>query len=622
MNKEEMKLKKFVAWVLSAALLLSLLPVTAFAGGGTTELIWQEDFSEDPAEWTILDGNNDGYSFGWNAEEGCLQSGAIAGMGLLPPKPQSGEDYLISPTITLRENENVLTYDACALTDSPDVLYDVFVCPAGIPLDEELIAFLREPVYYDACYSWGSGTSWRTRKLDLTAYAGRNVRLVFRQRADAEGCAMKLDNIRIYRDEPDEILDKVTAFNVPAPRVGKQVSECRESEISFPAFANYELIPGSLTYYRIENEQSKVFNGTFARGEEYTLSFEVMAKPGSTVSEDGVASVDGKWAFFKSESSEVVLVEIYFNSLNEILDSVSVTVPPALAGREPVPNDGSVAEPDKCVLTDYAYLELNEEGESVGPLMGSPFELNRSYQIAVLLDAALGWEFTEHTKVSINGRNAQYAGSFERYHAYSVIVKVDHVLFTDVKPNHWFVDAVRFCYENGYMAGTGDGYSFSPNMPFSRAMFVTVLARIDGEDISGFTGSHFSDVKPGRWYAAAVEWAYQNGYAGGTGDGKFSPDAAVTRETLAVFFYNYTMKKWNAVDDEDWVDLSAYPDGDKVSGWAKEAMRWAVYHGLISGAAGTDGSLWLKPKSTATRAEVAQMVKNYCDYVHSLIADD
>ena len=52
-------------------------------------------------------------------------------------------------------------------------------------------------------------------------------------------------------------------------------------------------------------------------------------------------------------------------------------------------------------------------------------------------------------------------------------------------------------------------------MDFSRAMFVTVLAKIDGADVSGYAGSSFDDVEAGKWYSQNVEWAYQNGYASG-----------------------------------------------------------------------------------------------------------
>ena len=44
-------------------------------------------------------------------------------------------------------------------------------------------------------------------------------------------------------------------------------------------------------------------------------------------------------------------------------------------------------------------------------------------------------------------------------------------------------------------------------------------------------------------------------------------------------------------------------------------MRWAVYNGLISGVPGDGEWLYLKPKKTASRAEVAVIVMNFSHYL-------
>ena len=48
-------------------------------------------------------------------------------------------------------------------------------------------------------------------------------------------------------------------------------------------------------------------------------------------------------------------------------------------------------------------------------------------------------------------------------------------------------------------------------------------------------------------------------------------------------------------------------DAGSVSGYAWEAMCWATEQGILQGRS----SGYLVPKGTATRAEVAQMLKNY-----------
>ena len=108
-------------------------------------------------------------------------------------------------------------------------------------------------------------------------------------------------------------------------------------------------------------------------------------------------------------------------------------------------------------------------------------------------------------------------------------------------------------------------------------------------------------MKAGVWYAPNVEWAAQNGIVNGTGGGKFSPDKRVTREQMAVILYNYA--KFTKCDLTVRAGLlEQFPDGNKVSGYAKYAMEWAITHKIINGSGGK-----LDPSGTATRAQVAQI---------------
>lgn len=187
--------------------------------------------------------------------------------------------------------------------------------------------------------------------------------------------------------------------------------------------------------------------------------------------------------------------------------------------------------------------------------------------------------------------------------------------FTDVENGAWYADAAAFCYRNGLMSGTAAD-KFSPSMDFSRAMFVTVLAKIDGADVSEYNDISFSDVPSGEWYTKNVEWAYQNGYASGTGDGHFAPNAAVTREQIATFFYTYAMRSDYYVNTET-PEPAGYTDVRQISSWAKTEMYWAINVGLISGTSATTVS----PQKTATRAEVALIVKNFCNMLENNIID-
>ena len=180
--------------------------------------------------------------------------------------------------------------------------------------------------------------------------------------------------------------------------------------------------------------------------------------------------------------------------------------------------------------------------------------------------------------------------------------------YGDVPLDAWYTAGVLYCTEKGYMSGTGTG-TFSPGATLTRAMFVTILVKIDNADVSSYTGTPFKDVPTGKWYSKPVAWASAMGYAGGTGNGKFSPDAAMTRETLAQFFFNYSSKKGYDVSAS--ADLSKFTDAMKISGWARPAMSWAVGSGLISGTSATTVS----PKGSATRAQVAVIIMNYVEKI-------
>ena len=178
----------------------------------------------------------------------------------------------------------------------------------------------------------------------------------------------------------------------------------------------------------------------------------------------------------------------------------------------------------------------------------------------------------------------------------------------DIPDGKWYTTGVLYCYENGLMTGTGTD-TFSPDGTFTRAMFVTVLSKIDKADTSTYTGTSFSDVKTGQWYSKPIEWAFKNGYTSGLGDGTFGVNNPVTREQLAVFLYNYTVKK--GIKIKGAVSLSGYTDAGRVSSWAKNAVKWAVGNGLISGTSETT----LSPGASATRAQIALIVKNYVEKI-------
>lgn len=76
-------------------------------------------------------------------------------------------------------------------------------------------------------------------------------------------------------------------------------------------------------------------------------------------------------------------------------------------------------------------------------------------------------------------------------------------IFLDVDPDAWYKDAVQFAYDNGLMTGTS-ATEFAPDVTTTRAMIVSILARLEGVTAADDAG--FTDVDD-EWFATAVNWA-------------------------------------------------------------------------------------------------------------------
>lgn len=164
--------------------------------------------------------------------------------------------------------------------------------------------------------------------------------------------------------------------------------------------------------------------------------------------------------------------------------------------------------------------------------------------------------------------------------------------FTDTTSNAWYHDGVHYCVENSIMNGVGDQL-FAPNGTTTRAMIVTMLARLDGVDTSAGN----------TWYEAGVNWAVDKGISDGT-----NMQNPITREQIITMLYRFS--KMKNVDSSERADIQSYDDATSVSTWAMDAMQWACSTGVVNG----DNNC-LKPAKNATRAEVATLLMRFCENV-------
>ena len=174
--------------------------------------------------------------------------------------------------------------------------------------------------------------------------------------------------------------------------------------------------------------------------------------------------------------------------------------------------------------------------------------------------------------------------------------------FVDVS-HHWAADSIQFVVEKGYFAGTSEN-SFSPDVPMTRAMVVSVLGRI--ANAQGNTTTKFADIDQNQYYAPFIGWALENKIASGVSETEFNPNANITREQLAVMFLNFIKSQGYAFDAEKDVSFTDY---ENISPWAAESVDIMVKAGILNGR--TDGSF--DPKGVATRAEVATLLKLFLE---------
>ena len=184
-------------------------------------------------------------------------------------------------------------------------------------------------------------------------------------------------------------------------------------------------------------------------------------------------------------------------------------------------------------------------------------------------------------------------------------------MFTDVTKN-WAYPGIQYCVTHGIMGGMGDG-TFAPTGTTTRAQIVQILYNLEGTPaVSGTTP--FTDLTA-NWYKPAILWAYQNNVVAGTSPTTFDPERPVTREQIAVILTQYMFNVLKMERTWTPADLSTFPDGANVSGWAKEAMQDAVALGLINGTKAPDGLVYLDPQGSATRQQVATILMNFCQNV-------
>lgn len=190
----------------------------------------------------------------------------------------------------------------------------------------------------------------------------------------------------------------------------------------------------------------------------------------------------------------------------------------------------------------------------------------------------------------------------EQYAAPQGRVSIDG--YVDIPADALYLDAIAFVTEHKLMNGTGEG-RFEPNAPMTRATFATVLWRYAGSPTVEDAAT-FVDADE-SWYLDAIAWAQSTGIINGYGDGVFGCDDALTREDAATILWRYA-------GSPSAETAPTFADADEIFGYAATAVAWAGENGILS--VDADGNI--APKREADRAELAVLLMNYDAFARSL----
>ena len=269
------------------------------------------------------------------------------------------------------------------------------------------------------------------------------------------------------------------------------------------------------------------------------------------------------------------------------------------------------------IFTPDAYYEVDDvkvDGQSVGSMMEYTYE-------SVSADSTIEVSFKRMANSGQNSSNTSGGGtSYIEHDKVSVddklVTKPADVIttteewinpFTDVKSEDWYYEYVKYINANKLMNGISDD-KFAPNDTVTRAMFVTVLYRLEKEPTA--TKADFADVPDGAYYENAVGWAVENGIVNGMSESEFAPDSTISREQMSAIIHRYMNFKGVDISQGEDADITTYADFENVSPYAQDAFRYACSIGIISGTSETT----LSPKDSATRAQMAAIFQR-CENV-------
>ncbi|GGD98301.1 hypothetical protein GCM10010911_66370 [Paenibacillus nasutitermitis] len=178
------------------------------------------------------------------------------------------------------------------------------------------------------------------------------------------------------------------------------------------------------------------------------------------------------------------------------------------------------------------------------------------------------------------------------------VVAKNPVSFADTL-KHWSKAFVELAAAKGLVEGVGEG-KYSPDKAVTRAEFTAILIRALGHSTSAGNAAPYGDVKQGAWYFDEVAKAKELGLLGFSTGTSFKPDQPLSREEMASMLAAVINLEKSPIA-KDSVNLNGYKDIGSVNPAYLEDVRTMFTLQIMNGTSAKT----FDPKGETTRAQAA-----------------
>ena len=408
----------------------------------------------------------------------------------------------------------------------------------------------------------------------------------------------KVDETAINKDWFDDNSGKYTAYYVYAEKAAAQEGASLTSVKS----AEDANVKASLSGKTI----TITVPHTYAASNKFALEFTTSKLATLAANEDGSTVLDTKNNKFHVESGE-----LYLDSQKLTTDKAGTVYVISESGKNKTPYNVKLVVADAEKGATLTGVKVNNTAASINGkeiTVNLPFGTNL-YPVKLTLTAS------KMAKILVNGAAYDANNNYDLNKAITIKVTSEDeattnvytlkanvsAQFTDVNPGDWYYDNVMRAVELGILSGKGNG-TFAPSESITRRDFAIMLAQALGHSNSEPASSPFVDVADDDYGVSSIAYLYEKNIAAGDNEGKFNPNAKITRQEAATLL----AKAFGATGTSS----ELYNDDAAIASWAKSFVYACKEAGLMKGDAGTGN---FRPTSTITRAEAASAMVNAVD---------